>query len=334
MASKRRTVSPRGDKRFVRRDRQGQFSEVDDAGRSLGADRRQRAKRTVGKGEGDRGDQRSPGTAAGGRTRSRRGSSSSRSRRTSGGSPSARTSGGASRRAAGTRSRRTSGRRLPGTSGSGRSRSSRSGRRSESRTQTSSPRSGSAGRQASSAGEARVTRSRGGQGTDATALLKADHRKVAALFEQFEAAKEPSRKKEIFREIKMALDVHTKLEEELFYREADQQGDEKLHGMLEEARGEHDEVKDLIHEAEGRDPESGEFDAGVAAIKGAVEHHVADEEGEMFPQVRTTFTPDELRDLGARMQERQAELRKEEADKEKPGILDKLAEMVGIKEQG
>jgi hypothetical protein len=168
--------------------------------------------------------------------------------------------------------------------------------------------------------------------TEATALLKADHQKVAALFEQFEKAEPPSRKKEIFREIKMALEVHTKLEEEIFYREADQQGQQKLHELLEEARGEHAKVKELIHDAEGRDPESGEFDAGVAAIKGAVEHHVAEEEGEMFPRIRMTFTADELRDLGRRMKDRQAELRKEEASKEKPGILDKIAGMVGIKE--
>ena len=170
--------------------------------------------------------------------------------------------------------------------------------------------------------------------TEATALLKADHQKVAALFEQFDSAQQPSRKKEIFREIKMALDVHAKLEEEIFYREADEQGEQKLHELLHEARGEHEKVKDLLRDADGRDPESGEFDAGVAAVKGAVEHHVAEEEGEMFPRIRTTFTADELRDLGRRMEERQAELREEEAEEEKPGILDKIATMVGIKDEG
>jgi len=320
MASKRTTVSPRGDKRFVRRDEQGQFKEVDDAGRSLTADRRQRAKRTVRKGEGDRGDQRSPRTG-GGRSRSRRGSAGSRSRRSSGGNPSRRKSTSRSRRTSGSRSQRASRSRSTGTSGSSRA-----------RTQKSTSRSPSAERKTSQAGASPATRSRSGQVTEATALLKADHQKVAALFEQFENAQQPSRKKEIFREIKVALDVHTKLEEEIFYREADEQGETKLHELLEEARGEHEKVKDLIRDAAGRDPDSGEFDAGVAAIKGAVEHHVEEEEGEMFPQVRTTFTADELRDLGRRMQERQAELRKEEAEKEKPGILDKIAGMVGIKE--
>jgi hypothetical protein len=53
---KRKTISPRGDRRYVRRDRQGRFSEVDDVGRSLSKDRRRKAKTRVSKGQGDRGD--------------------------------------------------------------------------------------------------------------------------------------------------------------------------------------------------------------------------------------------------------------------------------------
>jgi hypothetical protein len=56
---KRELIEPNpGDKRFVRRDAQGQFSQSDDVGRSLAADRRQKAKTTVKSGQGDRGDQK------------------------------------------------------------------------------------------------------------------------------------------------------------------------------------------------------------------------------------------------------------------------------------
>ena len=56
---KRELIEPNpGDKRFVRRDEQGQFSQSDDVGRSLAADRRQKAKTTVKSGQGDRGDQK------------------------------------------------------------------------------------------------------------------------------------------------------------------------------------------------------------------------------------------------------------------------------------
>lgn len=57
-AKKRELLTPRGNRRFVRRGAAGKFKESDDAGRSLGVDRRQRAKKTVRKGQGDRGDQR------------------------------------------------------------------------------------------------------------------------------------------------------------------------------------------------------------------------------------------------------------------------------------
>jgi hypothetical protein len=59
MASKRELIEPhKGDKRYVRRDDQGRFTESDDVGRSLAADRRTKAKTTVKKGQGDRGDQK------------------------------------------------------------------------------------------------------------------------------------------------------------------------------------------------------------------------------------------------------------------------------------
>jgi hypothetical protein len=65
-ASKRTTLAPRGDKRYVRRDSRGRIEESDDVGRSLGQDRRRRAKRSAAAGQGDRGDRR---TTRGKRTR-------------------------------------------------------------------------------------------------------------------------------------------------------------------------------------------------------------------------------------------------------------------------
>jgi hypothetical protein len=56
--SKRERIQPKGDTRFVRRDRQGRFTESDDAGRSLSRDRTKAAKKKVKSGQGDRGDQK------------------------------------------------------------------------------------------------------------------------------------------------------------------------------------------------------------------------------------------------------------------------------------
>ena len=55
-AAKRELIAPRGDKRYVRRSKGGQFSESDDVGRSLSADRRRKAKSKAKRGQGDRGD--------------------------------------------------------------------------------------------------------------------------------------------------------------------------------------------------------------------------------------------------------------------------------------
>ena len=57
-SSKRELINTGTDTRYVRRDAQGRFKESDDVGRSLSSDRRKKAKRTVKKGEGDRGDQK------------------------------------------------------------------------------------------------------------------------------------------------------------------------------------------------------------------------------------------------------------------------------------
>jgi len=55
---KRELIAPRGDKRYVRRDDEGKFQEVEDVGRSLSQDRKRKAKKTSGKGQGDKGDRK------------------------------------------------------------------------------------------------------------------------------------------------------------------------------------------------------------------------------------------------------------------------------------
>ncbi len=138
-------------------------------------------------------------------------------------------------------------------------------------------------------------------------MLIQDHRKVAGLFEQFEVAKEPARKRELFVRIKDALEAHTAVEEELFYPAADKAGQKKLKDEVGEAHAEHGKMKQMLEEAEGLDPESGEFDATVAGLQGAVEHHVEEEEGELFPDARKRLTPDALASLGRQIQAREAE---------------------------
>lgn len=121
-------------------------------------------------------------------------------------------------------------------------------------------------------------------GADAIALLEADHREVEALFKQFETARGDAQKRELVNSICMALKAHTRLEEELFYPAAYKAlGDKSL---LEEAQVEHASAKDLIAQLESSAPGEPLYDARVKVLAEYVKHHVAEEEGQIFPQCR------------------------------------------------
>jgi hemerythrin superfamily protein len=121
---------------------------------------------------------------------------------------------------------------------------------------------------------------------DAIALLKADHRKVEDLFEQFEGASAPSKKQKIAMQICMELTVHTKIEEEIFYPACEGKIEEDL---LKEAYVEHDGAKVLIAEIEAGSPDDEYYDAKVKVLSEQIEHHVGEEEQRlegMFSQAR------------------------------------------------
>ena len=143
---------------------------------------------------------------------------------------------------------------------------------------------------------------------DPIAILTQDHRNVAQLFEQYEVAKDGKKKRAVFDKIRSELELHTQLEEEIFYPEAESR--QELKKELKEAHGEHDKVKQMLREAEGLDPESGEFDGTVAGIQGAVEHHVQEEEQQVFPVIQQSFSADHMKELAQRMQQRRAELQR------------------------
>ncbi|ATY32469.1 hemerythrin domain-containing protein [Sphingomonas psychrotolerans] len=121
---------------------------------------------------------------------------------------------------------------------------------------------------------------------DAVALLKADHRTVEELFEQFESASGASKKQKIANQICLELIVHTKIEEEIFYPACEGRIEEDL---LKEAYVEHDGAKVLIAEIEAGSPEDEYYDAKVKVLSEQIEHHVEEEEKRMegmFSQAR------------------------------------------------
>ncbi|PWF48532.1 hemerythrin domain-containing protein [Massilia glaciei] len=141
---------------------------------------------------------------------------------------------------------------------------------------------------------------------DAIALLIADHKKVKGLFKQYDALSDRSKasKKKLADEICNELTVHTQVEEEIFYPAIRKPiGDEDL---MDEAIVEHAGAKDLIAQIGGMDPGDDLYDAKVKVLAEQIEHHVKEEEDEMFPKVRKSGV--DLVALGRRMAARRDEL--------------------------
>jgi hypothetical protein len=110
---------------------------------------------------------------------------------------------------------------------------------------------------------------------DAIALLKADHRKVEELFEQFEAAKGAGRKQALATQICTELTMHATIEEEIFYPACKGKVEDDL---LDEGCVEHDGAKVLIAEIEAGNPNDQFYDSKVKVLSEQIEHHVGEEE--------------------------------------------------------
>lgn len=142
------------------------------------------------------------------------------------------------------------------------------------------------------------------QPSDALALLRADHQRVQAMFDQFEKTRSEDRKASLAEQICQELTIHAQIEEEIFYpaaREAIKDED-----LLDEATVEHQSAKDLIAQIEGGGPRGELFDAKVKVLGEYIKHHVKEEQNELFPQVRKTKL--DLKALGERLQQRKMEL--------------------------
>jgi hemerythrin superfamily protein len=137
---------------------------------------------------------------------------------------------------------------------------------------------------------------------DAIALLKQDHRTVSTLFEEFEKADEEEQSA-IAQRVCQLLTVHATIEEELLYPAAKEAfEDEEDDDLVNEAEVEHSTAKDLIAKIEGMTSDDEHFKATVTVLGEYIKHHVKEEEGELFPELKKTEL--DLKELGARLAER------------------------------
>ena len=137
---------------------------------------------------------------------------------------------------------------------------------------------------------------------NAFTLLKADHEKVAGILEKLDATTERGVKtrEELFTQLKTELDLHTEIEETIFYpalAEHDETRDITLEGIEE-----HGIVKELLAELETMSKDDEVWTAKMTVLKENIEHHVEEEEGEMFSKARKALTEEEIESLGTRME--------------------------------
>lgn len=142
---------------------------------------------------------------------------------------------------------------------------------------------------------------------NAIALLRADHKKVSELFEQYEKARSADKKATIVAEICTELTVHAQIEEEIFYPTVKVALKDKE--LVPEALVEHASLKSLIAEVEGVKPEGEMFDAKIHVMAEFVKHHVKEEQNEMFPKAAKTAV--DMDELGAQLAERKEQLLRE-----------------------
>jgi len=145
-------------------------------------------------------------------------------------------------------------------------------------------------------------------GQDAIALLTADHREVSEMFEQFEQLgdRATTSKEKLKDKIRKALIAHTTIEEEIFYPAVRAANVEEGEDMVDEAIVEHASVKDLIKQLQEMQPDDELYDAKVKVLSEQVEHHVKEEEKEMFPKAKKAGL--DLLALGQEMALRKQEL--------------------------
>jgi hemerythrin superfamily protein len=172
----------------------------------------------------------------------------------------------------------------------------------------------------------------------AFALLKKDHKKVSQLFKQIEAASGAA-KKRIFDQLKGELDIHAEVEERIFYPALENK--EASRDITLEAYEEHKVVKDLLAELAAASP-SDEWDAKLTVLKENVEHHVEEEEGELFDKAEDVLSEEQLERLGTEMEaaktgsqpETQTATKsastKQTGNKKTGGVFNRLANLIGL----
>lgn len=144
-------------------------------------------------------------------------------------------------------------------------------------------------------------------------LLKADHEKVKSILSQLSESTDRAvkKRKELLEKLELEVSIHTQLEEEILYPAYKAAGGKAEAEMYYEAKEEHRTVDSLVlPDLKGTDPTSPEFAGRVKVIKELLEHHIEEEETDMFPHAKKILGKAKLDELGDQMLTLKASLKK------------------------
>lgn len=142
---------------------------------------------------------------------------------------------------------------------------------------------------------------------NAIELLKTDHDRVDRLFQKVKATEE-SEHKALFEKIREELEIHTHIEETIFYPKIKEE--KELEDIVLEGIEEHHQAKIFLREISALADDSEKFEPKLKVLMEDVTHHVQEEEGEMFPKVEELFDAATLTELGAEMEKEKQKFKK------------------------
>ena len=145
-------------------------------------------------------------------------------------------------------------------------------------------------------------------------LLKADHQTVKTILAQLSESTDKAIKKrtDLLDKLEMEISIHTRLEEEILYPAFKEAGTKEQDVMYFEAKEEHRTVDSLVlPDLKQTDPGTPEFAGRVKVVKELLEHHIEEEETEMFPQAKKLLGKSRLDDLGEQMEAMKASCKKQ-----------------------
>lgn len=141
-------------------------------------------------------------------------------------------------------------------------------------------------------------------------ILKKDHSTLRSLFNRYSRAGKSAHEKklEIFEQIRRELQIHTRAEEEIFYPAIKAMNGIESRKLVTEALKQHKDVDELLTQISRLKPTDKSFDEQIETLVEYVDHHVEEEEGEIFQFVAENYSEEELSDIGKQIEERKKAL--------------------------